>query len=71
MNFIPKTAEQILGNPDYLAISYGGYREATREHQPSLEELKEDLKILHAMGIRILRTYNLDDAIWVAFSWLG
>jgi len=59
MNFIPKTAEQILGNPDYLAISYGGYREATREHQPSLEELKEDLKILHAMGIRILRTYNL------------
>ena len=59
MNFIPKTAEQILGNPDYLAISYGGYREASRENQPSLAQLKEDLKILHAMGIRILRTYNL------------
>jgi len=59
MNFIPKTAEQILGNPDYLAISYGGYRSSTREVQPSLEELKEDIRILHAMGIRILRTYNL------------
>ena len=51
MNFIPKTAEQILGNPDYLAISYGGYRSNTREVQPSLEELKEDIRILHAMGI--------------------
>ena len=59
MNFTPKTAEQILGNPDYLAISYGGYRSSTREVQPTLEELKEDLMILHAMGIRILRTYNL------------
>ena len=59
MNFIPKTAERILGNPDYLAISYGGYRSNTREVQPSLEELKEDIRILHAMGIRILRTYNL------------
>ena len=59
MNFTTKTAKQILGNPDYLAISYGGYRGATRERQPSLEELKEDLRILHALGIRILRTYNL------------
>ncbi|MDP5106031.1 MAG: glycosyl hydrolase family 17, partial [Polaribacter sp.] len=25
------TAAQILGNPDYLAISYGGYREKSRE----------------------------------------
>ena len=25
------TAAKILGNPDYLAISYGGYREKTRE----------------------------------------
>ena len=45
MNFTPKTAEQILGNPDYLAISYGGYRSSTREVQPTLEELKEDLMI--------------------------
>ncbi|MGB1184697.1 MAG: glycosyl hydrolase family 17 protein [Schleiferiaceae bacterium] len=54
-----KTAKEILGHPDYLAISYGGYRGKTREEQPTIEELKEDLRILHAAGIRILRTYNL------------
>ncbi len=53
------TAKDILGNSDYLAISYGGYRVNTRDVQPTLEELKEDIKILHAMGIRILRTYNV------------
>jgi len=54
------TAAQILGNPDYLAISYGGYRLKSREdHQPTISELKEDLRLLHAMGIRILRTYNV------------
>jgi len=54
-----KTAKEILGHPDYLAISYGGYRGKTRKEQPTIEELKEDLRILHAAGIRILRTYNL------------
>jgi exo-beta-1,3-glucanase (GH17 family) len=54
------TAAQILGNPKYLAISYGGYREKSREdHQPTIIELKEDLRLLHAMGIKILRTYNV------------
>ncbi|WP_165730707.1 glycosyl hydrolase family 17 protein [Polaribacter sp. 20A6] len=53
------TAEHILGNPEYLAISYGGYRENSRENQPTIKELKEDLKILSAMGIKILRTYNV------------
>ena len=53
------TAAKILGNPNYLAISYGGYRKKTREIQPTIPELKEDLKLLHAMGIRILRTYNV------------
>lgn len=55
------TAKEILGNPDYLAISYGGYRHAPRtaRHQPTLAEIKEDLKILSAMGIRVLRTYNV------------
>jgi exo-beta-1,3-glucanase (GH17 family) len=51
-------AEQILGNPDYLAISYGGYRENTRDIQPTVAQIKEDMLLLHAMGIRILRTYN-------------
>ena len=56
---IEMTAEQILGNPKYLAISYGGYREISRENQPTIEELKRDMKILSAMGIKILRTYNV------------
>ena len=53
------TAKQILGNPDYLAISYGGYREKSREMQPTIPQLKEDMKLLSAMGIKILRTYNV------------
>ena len=53
------TAKDILGNPDYLAISYGGYREKTRDSQPTIPELKEDLKILSAMGVKLLRTYNV------------
>ncbi len=53
------SAKEILGNPDYLAISYGGYREKTRDIQPTIEELKEDMKILSAMGVGIVRTYNL------------
>ena len=53
------TAKDILGNPEYLAISYGGYREKTRDAQPSIEQLKEDMKILSAMGIKVLRTYNV------------
>ena len=54
-----RSASEILGNPDYLAISYGGYREKTRDIQPTIPQLKEDLKILSAMGIKILRTYNV------------
>ena len=53
------TAAKILGNPDYVAISYGGYREKSRDAQPTLAQLKEDLKLMHAMGIRVLRTYNV------------
>ena len=56
---IHMTAENILGNPDYLAISYGGYRENSREIQPTISELKEDMKILSAMGVKIIRTYNV------------
>lgn len=56
------TAKDILGNPDYLAISYGGYRERSRDLQPTVEQLKKDMQILHAMGIRLLRTYNVQFA---------
>ncbi len=53
-------AKDILGNPDYLAISYGGYRQNSRDVQPTVEQLKEDMKILSAMGISVLRTYNVE-----------
>jgi len=53
------SAKDILGNPAYLAIAYGGYRGKSRDIQPTLAELKEDLKILNAIGIKILRTYNV------------
>ena len=53
------TAKDILGNKNYLAISYGGYRDTLRDIQPTISELKEDMKILYAMDIRVLRTYNV------------
>ncbi|MDT8347482.1 MAG: glycosyl hydrolase family 17, partial [Flavobacteriaceae bacterium] len=52
-------AKEILGNPKYRAISFGGYRHQSREIQPSIEDLKEDMLMMHAMGIRIIRTYNV------------
>jgi exo-beta-1,3-glucanase (GH17 family) len=54
-----KTAAEILGNSEYLAISYGGYRQTSRDIQPTITELKEDMKLLAAMGVKILRTYNV------------
>lgn len=53
-----KSASEILGNPDYPAFSFGGYREKSRDTVPSSEDLKEGLKVMDAMGIKILRTYN-------------
>jgi len=53
-------AEEILGNPEYRAMSYSGWRTTERrvEWCPTVEQIKEDLKILEAMGIRFIRTYN-------------
>jgi exo-beta-1,3-glucanase (GH17 family) len=53
------TAKDILGNAAYPAMCYEGYRQKSRDFQPTLDQLKEDVKILSAMGIRILRTYNV------------
>jgi exo-beta-1,3-glucanase (GH17 family) len=53
------TAKDILGNPNYLAMCYEGYRQKSREIQPTIDQLKEDVKILSAMGVRIVRTYNV------------
>jgi exo-beta-1,3-glucanase (GH17 family) len=52
-------AKEILGDSNYLAISYGGYRKQSRDIQPTQQELKDDLRILSAMGIKVLRTYNV------------
>ena len=53
------TAANILGNPEYLAISYGGYRHVDHDIEPTIDELKEDMKLLSAMGVKILRTYKV------------
>jgi exo-beta-1,3-glucanase (GH17 family) len=53
------TAATILGNPDYQAICYGGYRTPTRDVEPSVAEIKEDMQILAAMKIKVIRTYNV------------
>ncbi|MCI4648704.1 glycosyl hydrolase family 17 protein [Phaeodactylibacter sp.] len=52
------TAADILGDPAYRAISYGGYRANSREVQPTIPQLKADMLLLQAMGIKVLRTYN-------------
>ena len=54
-----KNAKDIIGNNNYPAISYGGYRGKSREIQPSIEDIKEDLQIMFAQGFRIIRTYDL------------
>ena len=54
-----KNAKDIIGNNSYPAISYGGYRGKSRDIQPSIEDIKEDLKIMFAQGFRIIRTYDL------------
>jgi hypothetical protein len=51
-------ASEIFGNPRYHAMSYGGYRESSRDIPPTIEEITEDLRIMEAMGIKLLRTYN-------------
>lgn len=53
------TAKDILGNPEYLAMSYGGYRHADHNIEPTLDELKDDMKLLSAMGVKIIRSYKL------------
>ncbi|MEM0542624.1 glycosyl hydrolase family 17 protein [Flavobacterium sp. j3] len=53
------TAEKLLGNKEYQAMSYGGYRTNSRRVQPTISQLKEDMKILSAMDVKIIRTYNV------------
>ena len=53
---IAMTAAELLGNPNYPALCYGGYLTTTREQVPTVAEIKEDLRILAAMQIKVLRT---------------
>lgn len=57
---LPGGGPKLLGNSDYQAIAYSGHRREVRsvENTPTLDETKEDLRILAAMGIKLLRTYN-------------
>lgn len=59
-NYILDNGQKLLGNNNYPAISYSGDRTSARtvDNSPSLEFIKEDLKILSAMGVKLLRTYN-------------
>ena len=54
-----KSAKDFLGDANYPAISYGGYRLESRELQPTIEEIKEDLLIMFAQGFRLIRTYDV------------
>ena len=54
------TAADILGNPNYQASSYGGYREISRDTVPSVDQIKDDMRILSAIDVKILRTYNTE-----------
>jgi exo-beta-1,3-glucanase (GH17 family) len=56
----PSEGQRLLGNDDIQAISYSGHRLVPRsvENTPSVAETKEDLRIMAAMGIKLLRTYN-------------
>lgn len=52
------SASTILGNPNYQAISYSGYRHDTRDSVPSVEQIKEDMLLLSALNIKLIRTYD-------------
>lgn len=58
---LPKevSAATILGNPNYQAMCYGGYRTNSRENVPTVAQIVDDLRILSAMNIKVLRTYNV------------
>lgn len=52
------SADELLGNAKYQAVAYGGYRNPDRAQAPTVQDIKEDLRLLHAMDIHFLRTYH-------------
>lgn len=59
INLKTKTAANILGDSNYQAIAYSGYRGLSREYQPTIGQIREDLLLLYAMDIKVIRTYNV------------
>ena len=52
------SAAELFGGGQLQAIAYGGYRSATRTVVPTVEDIKEDLRILAGLGFKMIRTYN-------------
>ncbi|MGR5421039.1 hypothetical protein [Vibrio sp. PNB22_4_1] len=55
------SGKPLLGNPEYQAISYGAWRTKERmngDTVPSVADQMEDMRVLSAMGIKVIRTYN-------------
>ena len=53
------TANQILGNSDYPMIAYSGFRGNSRDTEPTIEQIKEDLQLLAGRGYKVIKTYDL------------
>ena len=68
-NYLLKNGQLLLGNKNIQAMSYSGYRLETRgkglpnilDYCPTIEELKEDMRILGAMGVKLIRTYDTQE----------
>jgi len=68
-NYQLEDSRLLLGNKNIQAMSYSGYRKETRgkglpnqdDYCPTIEELKEDMRILGAMGIKLIRTYDTQE----------
>jgi exo-beta-1,3-glucanase (GH17 family) len=58
-NNVNQTAKSLLENKTTKAICYGGYRTTSRDNQPTIPQIKEDLKILNALGFKFIRMYNV------------
>ena len=68
-NYVLDNGQLLLGNKNIQAMSYSGYRKETRgkglpninDYCPTIDELKEDMRILSAMGIKLIRTYDTQE----------
>jgi len=51
-------AKDVLEKYGKNAFAYGGYRTNSREIVPSVDELKEDMRILNTLDCHLIRTYH-------------